>query len=230
MGVIYCLTSPSGKQYIGQTKRPIEKRLKEHCSNCSGSIILKAAIDKYGLNTFNVEILLQVNNTLLNDYESKFIEVYNTMEPNGYNVRSGGSQQSTHSIESRQRMRESKLGNKNHNFGKERSKETKQKISEARSGKKHHFYGKSLSESHKLKLSNSHKKESTMPIYMVYVKPRPKQYQCEGYAIVNHPNLKNKYFTSKTLNLDEKYKLALEYLQSYTMDAVQRLNGNGCSV
>ena len=73
MGVIYCLTSPSGKQYIGQTKRPIEKRLKEHSTRLGGSIILKAAIDKYGLNTFNIEILLQVNDTLLNIYESKFI-------------------------------------------------------------------------------------------------------------------------------------------------------------
>ena len=30
MGFIYMLTSPSGKSYIGQTIRPIGKRLTEH--------------------------------------------------------------------------------------------------------------------------------------------------------------------------------------------------------
>ena len=30
MGYIYMLTSPSGKSYIGQAYRPIEKRLEEH--------------------------------------------------------------------------------------------------------------------------------------------------------------------------------------------------------
>ena len=29
MGVIYCLTSPSGKKYIGQTTRDFDKRFKD---------------------------------------------------------------------------------------------------------------------------------------------------------------------------------------------------------
>ena len=109
-------------------------------------------------------------------------------------------------------MRLSKLGEKNHNFGKPRSDVTKQRISEANSGENHHFYGKELTYDHKLKLSKSHKKTTELPMYMVYLKARPTQYQDEGYSICNHPKGKNKTFTSKQLSLNEKYKLALEYL------------------
>lgn len=214
MGVIYCLTSPSGKQYIGQTKRAFIKRLNEHKKCISGCIILNNAIQKYGFDSFTYEVLVETNNLFLNNYEKDFINMFNTMEPNGYNVRSGGSQCSTHSIESRNRMSLAKRGTKNHNYGKERSADTKLKISQARSGEKHHFYGKSLSYEHKLKLSNSHKSDISLPMYMIYVKPRPIMYQSEGYAILNHPTLKNKYFTTKRMTLEEKYNLAFNYLNS----------------
>lgn len=108
-------------------------------------------------------------------------------------------------------MRLAKLGEKNHNFGKPRSDETKEKIRISKLGEKHHFYGKELSLEHKLNLSKSHKKDD-LPMYMVFAKPRPKYYQDEGYTICNHPNGPNKSFTSKKLSLNEKYNLALEYL------------------
>ena len=40
-------------------------------------------------------------------------------------------------------------------------------------------------------------------------------------------DLKTKYFTSKKFTDEEKYNMSLEYLNSYNMNAVQRLNGNG---
>ena len=49
-------------------------------------------------------------------------------------------------------------------------------------------------------------------MYMVYLKSRPNHYVDEGYAITNHPNGKNKSFTSKKLSLKEKYDKALNYL------------------
>jgi group I intron endonuclease len=109
MGIIYCLTSPSGKKYIGQTKRSFDKRLKEH-SNCAGNcIILENAIKKYGIDSFDYEILIEINDTLLDEYETKFIDLLDTLEPNGYNVRSGGKI-AAHSELSKERMRQSKLG------------------------------------------------------------------------------------------------------------------------
>jgi hypothetical protein len=51
-----------------------------------------------------------------------------------------------------------------------------------------------------------------LPMYMVYVKARPETYCGEGFAIINHPKSRPKYFCSKKLSLDEKRGLALNYL------------------
>lgn len=212
MGFIYCLTSPSGKKYIGQTIRKVEKRVYEHSNNkLSGCKILKNAIQKYGIETFIVEILIEINNEYLNYYEERYIDCLETKYPNGYNISKGGSN-INFSDASCQVMREKKLGENNHNFGKKRTKETCEKISEKKKGDKHHFYNKNLTYEHKLNLSKSHKKNDNLPMYMVYVKPREEHYCSEGYAILNHPVLKNKYFTSKKLTKEEKYNLAHEYL------------------
>jgi group I intron endonuclease len=213
MGFIYCITSPSGKQYIGQTTRNCEKRFEEHSKLSKSCIILENAINKYGKENMKFEVLLEVNNELLDYYEQSFIELYSTIEPNGYNIRSGGNN-GIHSQESRERMRISKLGEKNYNYGKPRSNATKLAISEAKCGEKHHFYQKSLSYEHKLKLSQVHKKTHTeLPMYVVYVKERPQYYQSSGYVVINHPTLKTKYFTSKKFTNEEKLKLALEYIK-----------------
>jgi len=81
-----------------------------------------------------------------------------------------------------------------------------------KSGVKHHFYGKELTDIHKLRLSQSHRSDN-LPMYLVHLKERPETYQAEGYVITNHPKGPKKYFTSKKLSLDEKLKLANEYLQ-----------------
>ncbi len=214
MGFVYMIIFPSGKKYIGQTTRNVKKRFNEHIK-CTGScVLLENAIKKYGTNNIILETLLEINNDQLNYYESKFIELFDTIEPNGYNIRSGGSK-GIHSIESRERMRQKKLGVNNHNYGKPRTANTKLAISCAKSGKKHHFYGKSLTTDHKLQLSKTHKKfDQSLPMYISYCKERPEQYTSAGYAVTNHPTLKNKYFTSKSLTMEEKLLKAKEYLES----------------
>lgn len=226
MGIIYCLTSPSGKKYIGQTKRSFNKRLKEHTKCLGNCIILENAIKKYGIDSFVCEVLLEINDELLDENEAKFINLLNTIEPNGYNVRSGGKV-ATHSEISKERMRQSKLGDKNHNYAKPRSELAKHNISVSKSGVNHHFYGKELSEAHKQTLSKSFKKyDKDLPMYICYLVERPEVYQSAGYVVKNHPYLKTKYFTSKKYTLEEKLNQAKEYLNS-AMDAVQRLNGDG---
>jgi group I intron endonuclease len=214
MGYIYCITSPSGKRYIGQTKRHPHKRYKEHTKYYSGCIALLNAIKKYGETSMKMEILLQINDELLNEYEQKFIIHYNTLEPFGYNIRSGGNS-SVFSDDSKNRMRIAKLGEKNHNYGKARSDEAKNAISLAKKGEKHHFYGKTLTVEHKTKLSVAHKKYDTeLPMYIAYIKERPEYYQSSGYVVANHPTLKTKYFTSKKYTLEDKLKQAMEYIQT----------------
>jgi group I intron endonuclease len=219
MGYIYCITSPNGKRYIGQTTRKVSQRFKEH-AKCKDCRILYTAITKYGLEQMRVETVLEINDHLLDYYESKFIDMFHTIHPNGYNIRTGGSN-GKHCPDSCDKMRLAKLGEKNHNFGKPRTDEAKSNISKAKTGENHHFYGKQLSLNHKLALSRSHKSDD-LPMYMVRVKERP--HSSGGYAIVNHPTLPCKYFTSRKWSMEDKQKLAYEYLN--LADAVQRLNGN----
>jgi len=214
MGYIYCITSPSGKKYIGQTKRDCNKRFNEHCKSLGNCKILESAINKYGKDNMKLDILEELDDLLLDEYEVKYIIEYNTVEPHGYNIRSGGST-GFHSNESRNRMRLSKLGENNYNYGKPRTDETKKAISISKSGERHHFFGKELSEDHKLKLSQSHKKyDKSLPMYISYIKERPQYYQSSGYVVINHPVLKTMYFTSKKLSDEEKLNKAIEYLKS----------------
>jgi hypothetical protein len=46
-GIIYKITSPSGKVYVGQTTRSFQTRVQEHKRDSSGCTAVKSAIDKY---------------------------------------------------------------------------------------------------------------------------------------------------------------------------------------
>jgi group I intron endonuclease len=212
MGIIYLVrNNVNGKVYVGQTIRTLEKRWLEHCKTNDGCTALNNAVQKYSSENFTTSILIEADNSTLDDLEKNYIKEYNSLYPNGYNIQTGGKKGKQHCEESCEKMRQSKLGENNPNFGKPRTDDTKRKISIAKSGEKHHFYGKELSYEHRLNLSTSHK-QNDLPMYMVYLKPRPQCYQADGYTICNHPNGKNKHFTSKKYSLDEKYKLALQYL------------------
>ncbi len=214
MGFIYSLTFPSGKKYIGQTTRNITKRLSEHLKCYGGCILLENAIKKYGQENIIIETLKECPDEELDQYEKQYIADLNTLEPNGYNIRTGGSN-GKYSDDAKERMRKSKLGENNHNYGIPRSDSAKLAISKAKSGEKHHFYGKTFTEDHKLKLSQNHKiYDTTLPMYISYVKERPECYCDSGYAVTNHPILKNKHFTSKKFTMEQKLMLAKEYLNS----------------
>jgi group I intron endonuclease len=181
---------------------------------------------KYGTDNFKVEILENVIDENLDERETYYINTFNTLVPNGYNIQVGGQGKGRQHCEvSRKLMSESKLGEKNPNFGKPRTDETKAKISNAKKGEKHHFYGKTLTLSHREKLSKSHKSDD-LPMYICHVPARPKIYCDEGYVVI-HPNLPRKYFTSKKLSIQQKLDSAKEYLNSINMSPVQRLDGDG---
>lgn len=90
-GWVYKYTSPSGKSYIGQTIYSLYDRagLNGRCyQNCS---TFYAAIQKYGFENFQVEILDEVPEGLLEEKEAQYIQQYNTLLPNGYNYHAKGS-------------------------------------------------------------------------------------------------------------------------------------------
>ena len=67
-------------------------RFTEHCSDTCSSKCPKLynAIKKYGKENFKIECLVECNDSFLDEYETKFIDIYNTLHPNGYNLKLGG--------------------------------------------------------------------------------------------------------------------------------------------
>jgi group I intron endonuclease len=95
MGAIYrILNRITGKMYIGKT---LEKcpytRWKEHQRNISNNIgcpALRDAVNKYGINNFRFEVLIICFDEDACRYEREYIEKFNTITPNGYNITKGG--------------------------------------------------------------------------------------------------------------------------------------------
>lgn len=93
---IYKITNIiNNKSYIGQSIN-IEKRIKEHFwkANCQKDIsfnsILHQAIRKYGENNFKWEVLEECSIENIDKLEQDYIQKYNTISPNGYNILLGG--------------------------------------------------------------------------------------------------------------------------------------------
>ena len=72
------------KIYIGQSIH-IERRWKEHCISSAHSVIANA-IKKYGKENFSFQILEECNIEELDDKERFYIQKFNSVVPNGYNV------------------------------------------------------------------------------------------------------------------------------------------------
>ena len=115
MGIIYLIKNKiDNKCYVGQTIRTLKKRWSEHCKQ-NGCIALHNAILKYTPENFTIEQLFEGTNDELDEKEKEYIQQYNSICPNGYNITSGGNTNKVHCEESRERMRQSKLGVKNFN-------------------------------------------------------------------------------------------------------------------
>lgn len=169
MGHIYMLKSPSGKIYIGQTIRPIHKRFKEHrTGKSSGCVAIYNAIQKYGWENFEKD-WYECPDEDLDDDEGLLVREMETLSPNGYNLKEGGGN-GKHSEETKQKMSDSRKGEKNVNYGKigeknhlykiPLSEETKQKLRKPRSEETKQKMRKPKSEEHKQHMSGANNYKS----------------------------------------------------------------------
>ena len=105
VGLIYKITSPSGKMYIGQTIGKLNRRLSRHATE-SGCVAMKRAMDKYGRENMKYDVIEEnVPLEHLNDCEMYWVDELNTLSPNGYNLKTGGGRP-VFSEETKERMRE----------------------------------------------------------------------------------------------------------------------------
>lgn len=136
MGVIYKITSPSSKIYVGKTY-DLRKRINAHkCATKYGkNILLHNSIRKYGWDAHSLEVIEEVEDSLMNEREMYWIEKLKTYcydNKQGLNMTKGGEgQRSTwmHKTELRDFFSKRFSGNGNPFYGKNHSEETKKIIS-----------------------------------------------------------------------------------------------------
>jgi hypothetical protein len=86
-GIIYRIAFPNGKNYIGQTKRSIFSRMREHLRDNSGCVKLKNALQKYPPEHVITTVLRKdIPVKYLNFWENYYIDTYDSIR-NGYNVK-----------------------------------------------------------------------------------------------------------------------------------------------
>jgi group I intron endonuclease len=147
MGWIYQIKNTvNDKVYIGQTTQyNVATRWAEHIKsiNSEQDSHLIRALKYHGLEKFVFSVVAAVPDQQLDELEIREILNRNSLSPNGYNIREGGSR-GKHSQESIEKMRESQTGKKHTaetkeklrqiNLGKKKTPETREKISKANLG------------------------------------------------------------------------------------------------
>ena len=120
--IVYRLTFPNGKVYIGITSETLKKRISRHVNyaRAGRSYALSSAIRKYGESAFTAEEVASGEWDAMLAEEIRLISAHQSIVPHGYNMTAGGEG----------------------SLGVSCSAEKRQKISYALSGRK-------LSEAHK---------------------------------------------------------------------------------
>lgn len=93
--IIYKITSPSGKGYIGLTKRGVEQRWRNHCRDAErgSDLLLHISMRKYGFGNFKLEVLTEcVDLREAKACERALISEHATFSTTGlgYNLTCGG--------------------------------------------------------------------------------------------------------------------------------------------
>jgi group I intron endonuclease len=134
------------KFYVGWSGRLYE-RLRDHLGEKN---LLGRALRKY--NNWKINILHIVSSSK----EAKFLEIeeirkFNSINPNGYNLTSGGDGLENPSEDTKRKLKENHRGM----LGKNHSKQTRLQMSVSHSGKNNSMYGKQHSQKTKLKMKYS---------------------------------------------------------------------------
>lgn len=132
-GVIYKITSPTGKVYIGKTVNFSSRMSCYRRNHTPGQHLLGASITKYGWEAHSVEILKEAEADKLNDLEIGYIKQFNSFSrknPTGLNLTEGGE-----GSLGRKDTEEVKERRASSHRGKTRSEETKKLMSNAKKGK-----------------------------------------------------------------------------------------------
>lgn len=127
-GIIYRITSPSGRIYVGKSKTSLEERYKKGIKVTQ--VKLFNSVMKYGWDNHTKEIIEEIEFDLLNEREIYWIKFFNSCDE-GLNCTYGGDRISITPEEMKEKISKTLKGRKTRPC----SEETKRKISEANKGK-----------------------------------------------------------------------------------------------
>ena len=106
LGIIYKISSPSGKVYVGQTIQKFNDRIRSHQYKGSGCTAISRAIYKYG-DEMKYEIIEDnIPHEQLDEREIYWIKELNSLAPGGYNLNTGGGQFYQITQEAKDRLRD----------------------------------------------------------------------------------------------------------------------------
>jgi group I intron endonuclease len=143
MGYIYYIKNLiDNKYYIGQTMNELNERWRQHKKKGSNCRYLKNAFKKYGLENFEFKLICICFDNDLDKFEIDYIKHYNSLSPNGYNLKQGGLGGGKLHQETKDKISKTlkelyATGYANPNIGRKHSEETKKKLSIAHLGRKH---------------------------------------------------------------------------------------------
>lgn len=228
MGDIYKIKNKiNNKLYVGQAikilsngkKNGYLKRFQIHIKNSltnkkNGCPLLENAIRKYGSDNFEIELILECKISELNYYENYYVEYYNTLSPNGYNLMTGGGNGRILSDESRNKMSKTRTGKKHTEITKQRIGEKHKNKIVKKESKKLMSLTKKINNVEKYpdEIKNALKvlNIKILPMYIYYnFDNRPTR---QNYIIiVNIPNKKIKKFCSKKNLVSENLQKAINF-------------------
>lgn len=93
MGILYKITFPNGKAYIGVTTESLARRLRRHIgyARANRQYALSCAIRKYGEGSLRAEVIGEADTwDALLILERDAIRDHKTLAPDGYNMTGGG--------------------------------------------------------------------------------------------------------------------------------------------
>lgn len=204
-GEVYMITNKTtGKKYIGQAVSYLSSGRKygaygRWSGHIAGSKQTKntqpicEAITHFGKDDFEIEILVICNLKELDYYEKKFISVFNTIYPNGYNVAQGGNANKRFSIDTRKLISEQKR-----------------------------FLYVSEEDRKKIEKSMKELGIDEIPPGIVYQHNTNQEDYKEGF-VVSVDDGKKKSFTIGSISLTDKLRLSIEYQNYYNNNDVENL-------
>ena len=154
-GIIYKITSPSNKIYIGQSINWASRLIKYKNLLCKSQIKLYNSFVKYGFDSHKIEILETCNANELNKKERFYQEIYSCVEL-GLNCLYTKTNKKHQKVSKETRLKMSQA-----RIGKKLSKETKEKMSLARKNyvwteeSREKMRNRNISKETKQRLSNS---------------------------------------------------------------------------